>query len=130
MTSVSLKVVERYRTVLADRARGDRSNARRLTQPINKPKGIDRTVLKENATTDTSLEEAVPTNRRDIQPKDVFTTTPDKVGVLSLAQTGKDLSRALDTQVSKDKGHTAVSNLSQYLIETQGGGGAKPAGRR
>ena len=130
MSAVSSMVVTRYRTILADRDRGDRSNARKLSQPINKPKGIDRGVVKENATTDTSLEEAVSSNRRDIQPKDVFTTTPDKVGVLSLAQTGKDLSRALDTQVSKDKGHAAVSNLSQFLIETQGGGGAKPAGRR
>jgi hypothetical protein len=38
------------------------------------------------------------------------------MGVLNLAETGKDLSRALDRQVPKDKGYDEVSNLSQYLL--------------
>jgi len=128
--TLSERVASRYHQVLADRDKGDRANARKLSQPINTPKGIDRGVVKDNGRVDLSLEESVSQSKTDIHPKDVFPSTPNNVGMLNLAETGKDLSKALETKVPKDKGHDAVSNLSQYLIETKGGGSAKPAGRR
>jgi hypothetical protein len=56
----------------------------------------------------------------------VFHPKPDQVGVLNLVETGKDLSKAIRTLIPKDKGYNVVNDLSQYLIETQGGGGAAP----
>ncbi len=120
----------RYLAKRADRAKSDRADARRLTQPINKPKGIDRDVVRENGATDTSRDDAVATSKRDIQPRDVFTPTPRNTAVLSLVESGKDLETALEKQVPRDKGYDTVSNLSQYLIETKGGGSGRPAGRR
>jgi hypothetical protein len=115
------RVVERYKA--ANQPPGARQKAKKLTQPINKPKGIDRDVLKENGVTKTEGEDTIKSQSRDIQPKDVFTPTPDHTGVLSLVQSGKDLSKAIDKQVPKDKGFDVVHNLSQYLIETDGNGG-------
>jgi hypothetical protein len=51
------------------------------------------------------------------------------MGVRNFAETGKDLQKALDRQIPKDKGYDTVRNLSQYLIRTQGGGGTKPEGK-
>ncbi len=124
------RVASRYSLILAERAKDDRAWATKLTKPINPPKGIARDIVRENGKTDTSREDATDLSRRDIRPEDVFNTTPNNVSVLNLAQTGRDLTKALDKQVPKDKGHDAVSNLSQYLIETGGGGGAKPAGTK
>jgi hypothetical protein len=106
-----------------------RSDAKSLTHPINKPKGIAPKIIREHAETDDShMDETVKPARKDVRPEDVFPGTPKQMGVLNLAETGKGLERAIDKQIVKDKGHDAVSNLSQYLIKTEGGGGAKPAG--
>lgn len=93
-----------------------RQEARKRTQPINKPRGIDRKIVKENGESRMEGTDVTKPHHRDIQPKDVFSPTPDVMGVLNLAETGKDLSRALDRQVPKDKGYDEVSNLSQYLL--------------
>lgn len=107
---------------LADQAPGARQKARKNTTPINKPKGIDRDIVRENGASKTKGEDVVKPQSKDITPKDVFTPTPNNTGVLNLVQTGKDLSKALATQVPKDKGYDVVKNLSQYLIRTEGNG--------
>jgi hypothetical protein len=117
------RVVAAYRRRLADQAPGARQKAKQNATPINKPKGIDKDVVRENGVSKTKGEDVVKPNSRDILPKDVFTATPNNTGVLSLAQSGKDLSQALEKQVPKDKGHDVVYNLSQYLIRTEGNGG-------
>ena len=61
---------------------------------------------------------------------DVFNPSPKDVGVLNLVETGKDLSKALDEQVPKDKGHGLIDNLSEYLLRTQGGGEGGPEGKK
>jgi hypothetical protein len=48
----------------------------------------------------------------------VFFVKPDQVGVRNLAETGKDLSKAINKQIPKDNGYGSVSNLSQYLVDT------------
>lgn len=116
------RVVAAYRAVLANQAPDARQKAKHNAIPINKPKGIDRGVVKDNGLTKVKGEDVVKPERRDIQPKDVFAPTPNNTGVLSLAQSGKDLSKALSKQVPKDKGHDVVYNLSQYLIRTEGNG--------
>jgi len=122
------RVVARF--LQADQAPGARSEARKLTQPINPPRGIAPTIKKQQGSQpEAGNAEIVTENKRDIKPADVFSPTPDHNGVINLAETGKDLSKAIDKQVPKDKGYDAASNLSQYLIRTEGGGGAKPAGR-
>lgn len=122
-------VAARYLKKLADQPPGQRRRVRQLTQPINKPRGVSRQVVREFGTTKDKGEETTKPDRRDIQPKDVFTPSPKDVGVLNLVDTGKDLSKALDKQVPKDKGYDTVSNLSQYLIRTEGGGEGGPEGR-
>jgi len=107
-----------------------RQEAVKRTHPINKPKGIDKAVVKEQGKDISTLDEAATPHRRDIRPEDVFPGTPNNMGVLSLAQTGKDLGKVLDKQVPKDKGYDTVSQLSQYLIRTEGGGGTKPVGKK
>lgn len=116
--------------VLADQPAGQRQKARKLTKPINPPKGIDKGVAKEHGEERASIDEAIEPNRRDILPKDVFNPTPGDLGVRNFAETGKDLSHALEKQVPKDKGYDVVKNLSQYLIRTDGGGGAGPEGKK
>jgi hypothetical protein len=90
--------------------------------PINKSKGIDKAVVRNNVVTDSDREDSVKPLRGDIQPKDVFPATPNNTAVLSLAQSGRDLARALEKQVPRDKGYDVVRNLSQYLIRTEGNG--------
>jgi hypothetical protein len=115
------------RLVVAEQLAGQRRKDRDMTFPVNSPRGIDRTLVRENGlAVDDSHDETVNPHRRDIRPQDVFSPTPNILGVLNLAQTGKDLSNAVQNQIPKDKGYDAVRNLSQYLIETKGGGGAKP----
>lgn len=108
---------------LADQPPGARQQAKNNATPINKPKGIDKVVVKENGAQVAAGEDTITPQKRDIQPKDVFPPTPNNTGVYSLAETGKDLSKAIK-QVKKDKGHDVVYNLSQYLIRTDGNGGA------
>jgi hypothetical protein len=124
---MSLRVAALF---LANQPPGARSKARKMTTPINPPRGIDRSIVRENGEAVAAVDEAVDPHSRDITPKDVFNPTPNNTSVLNLAQTGKDLSKALDKQVPKDKGHDSVSNLSQYLIRTEGGGSGSPAGKK
>jgi hypothetical protein len=120
-----LRVAARF--VRADQPPGMRKEVKDLTEPANHLKGIDRQLAREHGQTmDLGIEDKVKPQRRDIRPEDVFHPKPDQVGVLNLAETGKDLSKAIRTQVPKDKGYAVVNNLSQYLIETKGGGGADP----
>jgi hypothetical protein len=115
------------RVILAEQPPGQRKRDKDLTKPVNSPKGINRDLAKGHGKPmGDGHDDTVDPHRRDIRPEDVFYPKPHQIGVLNLAQTGKDLSKAIETQVPKDKGYDAVSNLSQYLIETGGGGGAKP----
>lgn len=125
---LALRVVSRFLVRLANQPAGARAEARRLTQPINKAKGIDKDIASEHAT-QYDREDAIKPHRRDIQPEDVFAGTPNQMGVRNFAETGHDLQKALKKQVPKDKGHDTVKNLSQFLIRTEGGGGTPPAGR-
>lgn len=123
-----LRVAARFQRQ-ADQPAGQRQKAKRLTAPINSPKGIAKGVKDEHGDTIATGDETVDPDRRDIRPKDVFNPTPNQMGVRNFAETGKDLQKALDRQVPKDKGYDTVNNLSQYLIRTDGGGGTKPQGK-
>lgn len=114
----------------ADQPPGARSEAKRHTHPVNKPKGIDKDIVSEHGRGVNHRDDSVSPDKRDIRPEDVFAGTPNQMGVRNFAETGKDLQKALDTQVPKDKGYDTVSNLSQYLIRTEGGGGTKPVGKK
>lgn len=113
----------------ADQPAGARSDAKKMTHPINKPKGIEKSIVTEHARGVEQRSDEVAPHRRDIRPEDVFSGTPDQMGVRNFAETGKDLSKAIHSQIPKDKGYDTVSNLSQYLIRTDGGGGTKPVGK-
>jgi hypothetical protein len=127
MDALLLRVAARFQR--ANQPAGARQEAKRLTHPINKPRGIDTGIVRENGRSiETHFEETVKPERRDIRPEDVFAGTPAQMGVRNFAETGKDLQKALDRQVPKDKGYDTVSNLSQYLIHTEGGGGTLPVG--
>ena len=90
---------------------------------------MNRTIVKEHGESwEKGIEDATKPQRKDIRPEDVFHPKPNQVEVRNLAETGKDISPKVQKQIHHDKGYDAVRNLSQYLIETQGGGGAKPVG--
>lgn len=130
-SALSLRIVARFQMEAAKtRAPNMRQQVKRQVKPVNPPKGIDRAIVRENGKQVETHDETVDPARRDVRPEDVFIAKPRHTGVLNLVETGEDLSHALEKQVPKDKGHDAVSNLSQYLIETQGGGGAKAVGVR
>ena len=118
--SPARRVVSRFKQ--ADQQPGARQKAWKNTTPVNKPKGISRDVIKDYGSSKEEGEGVVEADRRDIRPEDVFNPTPDQTGVLNLAQSGKDLSKAIEKQVPKDKGYDVVRNLSQYLIRTKGNG--------
>lgn len=120
-------IVARYRLYLAAQPPGARQQAKNNALPINKAKGIDRTITNENAVSKEKGDDVVKPDRRDIRPEDVFPDVPRHMGVLNLVQTGRDLSNALEKQVPKDKGYDVVRNLSQYLIRTEGNGAAGTA---
>jgi hypothetical protein len=123
------KVASRFRQRMADQPPGQRKKDNQLTKPINSPKGINRQVIRDNVQTeDTSHDDTVKPNRRDIQPADVFTPKPRNMNVRNLAETGKDQDKALRNQVPKDKGWDTVRNLSQYLVRTEGGGDTPAVG--
>jgi len=128
MTEMARRVVARF--LQADQPAGARSEAVRHTHPINKPKGIDTGIAKEHARGVNHREDTVKPDKRDVRPEDVFAGTPNQMGVRNLAETGRDLQKALDKQVPKDKGYDTVYNLSQYLIRTDGGGETRPAGKK
>ena len=120
------RVVARY--MAATNPPAARQEAVQHTHPINKPKGIDKDIVLEHARGVNHREDTVKPGRRDIRPEDVFAGTPAQMGVRNFAETGRDLQRALTKQIPHDKGYATVSNLSQYLIRTEGGGGTKPVG--
>jgi len=126
MSPLALRVAARFQQ--ANQPPGARQEAKKLTHPINKPRGIDPDIVAEHARGVNQRDDTIKPERRDIRPEDVFAGTPDQMGVRNLAETGRDLQKALDKQVPKDKGYDAVSNLSQYLIKTDGGGGADSVG--
>lgn len=129
MDSLALRVAARFQR-LADQPSGARTRVRQLAQPINKPKGIDREIVKENGTLMGGNPDTVDSDRKDITPKDVFTATPKNTAVLNFVETGKGLENALEKQIPKDKGYDNVKNLSQYLIRTEGGSGDGPQGKQ
>ena len=122
-TRIARRVVARF---LAAETPGQ--HAKELTHPINKPKGIEKSIVEEHGRSVDERQDTIDPARKDIRPEDVFAGTPDQMGVRNYAETGKDLQKAIDNQVPKDKGYAAVRNLSQYLIRTEGGGSAKPVG--
>lgn len=125
LDTLTLKVAARF--IRADQLPGMRKNVQEMVSPINKPRGIDRGIVRDHGQLmEEGIDETVKPNRRDIRPEDAFAGTPAQMGVLNLAETGRDLSKVLRTQIQKDKGYDVVRNLSQYLISTQGGGGADP----
>jgi len=129
LQALSPGTARRYDGRTANQAPGARQEAKKLTHPINKPKGIDKDIVSEHCrSVEHAFEEATKPERRDIRPEDVFAGTPNQMGVRNFAETGKDLQKALNKQVPKDKGYATVNNLSQYLIRTDGGGGTKPVG--
>lgn len=116
---------------IADQAPGQRAKDTKNTKSVNPLRGIDKGLVKDNARTeDDHIEETVTPNRRDIQPKDVFSPGPSSINVLNFAETGKDQDKALRNQVPNDKGWDTVKNLSQYLIRTEGGGGTPAVGKK
>jgi hypothetical protein len=122
---LALKVAARF--LVADQPPGMRREVKDLVKPVNPPKGVSREVSKEHGMTmEDGTSENIDPDRRDLRPQDVFFPKPDQVSVRNLAETGKDLSKAIKTQIPKDKGYDSVRNLSQYLIETGGGGGSNP----
>ena len=125
LDTLTLRVAARF--LVADQPPGMRKEVKDLTEPVNHLKGIDRQLAREHGQPmDSGMDDTVKPQRRDIRPEDVFHPKPDQIGVLNLAETGKDLSKTIRTQVPKDKGYDTVKNLSQYLITTEGGGGTKP----
>lgn len=127
MTSLARRVVARF--LQADQPSGARQEAKHLTHPVNKPRGIAPGIVREQGRgVADPHDEVVKPDRRDIRPEDVFAGTPNQMGVRNFAETGKDLSKAIDRQVPRDKGYDTVYNLSQYLIRTEGGGGTPPVG--
>lgn len=134
---LTLRVAARYQRRLADQPPGARKETKDLVTPINKPKGISRETIKNYVQTK-ELEDSVKPNKRDLQPKDVFKPLPKNVNVFDYATKGwpgtdadyKDMEQALRKQVPKDKGYDTVSDLSQYLIKTDGGGDTKPVGKK
>ena len=123
--TLTLRVAARY--LLADQLPGMRKRVEDMILPINKPRGILRHIVNDHGQRmDHGIDGLIPPNRKDIRPEDAFAGTPNQMGVLNLAETGRDLSKVLKTQIQKDKGYDVVRNLSQYLIRTEGGGGADP----
>lgn len=126
-----LRVAARYQRRTADQPPGQKQRARKVTTPINRPKGIGRAITKDYGESLPEVgAEPAPAHRRDIEPEDVFDPLPRDVAVRNFAETGEDLSKAIQKQIPKDKGYETVKNLSQYLITTQGGGEGGPKSPR
>jgi hypothetical protein len=115
--ALTLRVATRF--LCADQPPGMRKDVKDILKPVNSPKGISREIVKEHGQAlEEGTDESVAPNRRDLRPQDLFFSKPDQVSVRNLAETGKDLSRAINKQIPKDEGYDSVSNLSQYLVNT------------
>ncbi len=124
--SLTLRVAARFQKE-ADQPASARKDTRKLVQPVNKPKGISKEVVHDFAVTDDTRPDGTKPDRRDLRPKDLFQRTPRNVNVLNYVERGyQDMEKAIRKQIPKDKGYDTVSNLSQYLIETGGGGDTPP----
>jgi len=130
-----LRVAARYQR--ANQAPGAKRETKELVTPINKPKGISRDVIKDQAVTEHDREDDVKPDKRDLTPKEVFSPKPRNMAMLNYVREGwpgtadeyQDMDKAIRTQIRKDKGYDTVKNLSQYLVETGGGGDTKPVGK-
>ena len=127
---MAARIAARFIQKLADQQPGQRKHVRELVTPINKPKGISPEITKDYGESKSQGDNITIPAKQDIRPMDVFNPSPKDVGVLNLVETGKDLSRALDKQIPKDKGHGLIDNLSEYLLRTQGGGEGGPEGKK
>ena len=126
---MALKVAARFQRI-ADQASGARKDTRETMTVVNTLKGISPESKKDYVRTE-NLEDSVKPDRKDVRPEDVFRPTPNNVSVHNYVREGwpgesgdyQGMDKALRTQVPKDKGYDTVKNLSQYLLETEGGGG-------
>jgi hypothetical protein len=126
VSTAAVRVAARYAASV-----NPRQEAKRDVKPVNAPKGIDKGIVRENGKADTDHlegDDGSTPARRDIRPEDVFLAKPKDTAVRSLVETGHDMEKVIEKQIPKDRGYDAVKNLSQYLIETEGGGGAKAVG--
>lgn len=129
MNKLTARVVARY-LLQADQQPGQRKHVRDMVRPINKPKGVGRKTIEDEGKSKSKGDGITKPDKDDVTPRDVFyPPLPKNVGVREFAETGKDLSDAVDRQIQKDKGHETVDNLSQYLIRTEGGGEGGPEGK-
>ena len=134
---LTFRVAARFQQRLADQPPSARKDTKKEVTPINKPKGISRETTRDYVETKV-LEDSVKPNRKDLQPKDVFKPLPKNVELLDYVRKGwpgnadeyKDMEQAIRKQVPKDKGYDTVSDLSQYLIKTDGGGDTRQVGRK
>ncbi len=124
-TRTASRVLFRYLQAVKPKVRQE---AVKHTHPINKPKGIAPCIVSEHGRSVDERSDIVNPSKKDVRPEDVFAGTPNQMGVRNLAETGNDLSKTLNKQVPKDKGYDVVNNLSQYLIQTKGGGSGGPEG--
>lgn len=130
---MALRVAARFERQAASK----RKEVKDLVKPINNPKGMLRTTIKDTVVTDEGREEATEPARQDLRPQDVFLPKPCNINVRNLVNVGwpgvsddySDMEKAIRKQIPKDKGFRTVKNLSQYLVETGGGGGTKPVGK-
>ena len=133
---MALRVVARFERQ-SDGAANKRKETKDLVKPINKPKGISKSTIQDSVVTEDGRLEATEPNRRDLRPQDVFQPKPKNLSVRSLVSEGwpgvsddyTGMEKAIRTEIPKDKGFGTVKNLSQYLVETGGGGGTKPVGK-
>jgi hypothetical protein len=135
VTPLGVRVAARFQR--AAQPPDAKDEAYRNTKPINPPRGISPGTVREHVRTETDThDEQVDSHPRDITPEDVFTAKPRNMNVLDYVRKGwpgnsstyQDMEHATRVQVREDKGYDAVSNLSQYLVRTDGGGGADAAG--
>ena len=138
MNSIVLRVAARFQK-RAGQPPDAKDEAFRLTNPINPARGISPSTVKEHVRTEgETFDGQVDPHHRDITPEDVFTAKPRNMNVLDYVRKGwpgnsatyQDMEHATRVQIREDKGYDAVSNLSQYLVRTEGGGGAGAAGEK
>jgi len=130
-----VRVAARFKQ--ANQGPGARKDVKELVKPINKPKGMSKSTIRDYVKTYDDRSEATDPDRRDLRPQDVFQPKPNNMNVLDLATKGwpgvsddyTDMEQAIRKQIPKDKGYATVKNLSQYLVETDGGGGTKAVGK-